>query len=61
MPDSKAKREWDRQHVTFCTVKLFDSTDRDILRFLEECGEPKSTVIKRAVREYMERRKKWLM
>ena len=58
MPDSKAKRNWDKKHVTFCMVKLFDTTDKDILRFLAEQGEPKSTVFKDAMREYMERRKK---
>lgn len=56
MPDSKAKRKWDKEHVTFCMVKLFDTTDKDILRFLEAQDKPKSTVFKAAMREYMERR-----
>lgn len=56
MPDSKAKRKWDKKHVTFCMIKLFDTTDKDILRFLEAQDKPKSTVFKAAMREYMGRR-----
>ncbi len=55
MPDSKAKRRWDKANVTTCTIKLFRSTDRDILHFLEAKSLPKATVIKAALREYMKR------
>lgn len=53
--DSDFKKEWDKKHVLFVTTKLFDTTDADIITFLK--GKPRSTVIKAALREYMENHK----
>lgn len=55
MPDYESKKKWDKANVLFVTVKLFASTDADIREFLE--GKPRSTIIKIALREYMERHK----
>ena len=53
MPDYASKKKWDKENVLFVTVKLFASTDADIREFLER--KPRSTIIKIALREYMER------
>ena len=53
MPDYESKKKWDKENVLFVTVKLFANTDKDIREFLE--GKPRSTIIKIALREYMER------
>lgn len=53
MPDKESKKRWDKDNVLFVTTKLFASTDADIIAYLE--GKPRATVIKAALREYMQR------
>lgn len=53
MPDSQAKKDWMRANTTMVSVKMTNKGDADILAFLE--GKAKATVIKTALREYMER------
>lgn len=55
MPESKAKTRWMRENTTNLTIKFMHKSDADILAFLE--GKTKATVIKEAVREYMENHK----
>lgn len=55
MPDYESKKKWDKENVLFVTVKLFANTDKDIREYLE--GKPRSTIIKIALREYMEKHK----
>ncbi len=52
MPDSEAKTRWMRENSKNLTVKFMNKSDKDILDFLE--GKPKATIIKLALREYME-------
>ena len=53
MYESEAKRKWQKENTVFIGVKLQKSTDKGILEYLE--GQSKQTVIKAALREYMER------
>lgn len=55
MSDSDAKKRWDKENVLFVTTKLFATTDKDIIEFLE--GKQRSTTIKLALREYMSNHK----
>ena len=55
MPDSEAKSKWMRENTVMVTVKMMNKKDADILAFLE--GKQKATVIKAALREYMENHK----
>lgn len=55
MPDSEAKTRWIRENSTNLTIKFMHKSDADILAFLE--GKTKATVIKEAIREYMENHK----
>lgn len=48
----KRNAEWDKKNAVMTSVKLLKSTDADILQFLE--GKQKQTIIKLALREYME-------
>ena len=48
MPDSAAKRAWDRDNTTQIPLKLNNRTDADILSALE--GKQRQTEIKRLVR-----------
>lgn len=48
MPDSEAKRAWERANTTFIGLKLNNRTDADILTALE--GKPKQSEIKRLLR-----------
>ena len=61
MPDSEAKRRWDAENTEKITIKFQKKTDTDILDFLRESVDgtdiSKQTVIKAALREYMERHK----
>ena len=50
------KVKWDKDNTTMVSVKLQNRTDSDILQYLD--GEPKQTIIKAALREYMERHPK---
>lgn len=55
---NKRKAAWDKENTVMVTTKLQKNTDADILRFLE--GKQKQTVIKLALREYMENHKEEL-
>lgn len=55
MPESEAKTRWMRENTTNLTIKFMHKSDADILAFLE--GKTKATVIKEAIREYMENHK----
>lgn len=52
MPDSKAKKDWMKANTTMVTVKMVNKSDADILKYLKD--KAKATVIKAALREYME-------
>lgn len=52
MPESEAKTRWMRENSTNLTIKFMHKSDADILAFLE--GKTKATIIKEAIREYME-------
>ena len=54
-PESEAKKAWMREHTTMVTVKMVNKSDADILEFLQ--GKAKATIIKAALREYMENHK----
>ena len=56
MPDSEAKKRWDKENMVFVAFKLFRANgkrenDQKIIDFLE--GKVKSEIIKDALREYM--------
>lgn len=55
MPDCESKKKWDKENVLFVTTKLFATTDKDIIEFLE--GKSRATIIKAALREYIENHK----
>lgn len=55
MPESEAKTRWMRENSTNLTIKFMHKSDADILAFLE--GKTKATVIKEAIREYIENHK----
>lgn len=50
------KVRWDKENTTMVSVKLQNRTDADILQYLD--GESRQTIIKAALREYMERNPK---
>ena len=52
MPDSEAKKKWMKNNSTMVGVKMMNKKDADILEFLE--GKSKATVIKAALREYIQ-------
>lgn len=52
MPDSEAKKEWMKANTTMVTVKMLNKSDADILEYLKD--KAKATVIKAALREYIE-------
>ena len=56
MPDSDAKKRWDKENMVFVAFKLFRANDKkqndqEIIDFLE--GKVKGEVIKDALREYI--------
>ena len=60
MPDSEAKKKWDKENMVFVAFKLFRAigekeNDQRIIDFLD--GKTKGEVIKNALREYMENHK----
>ena len=55
MPDCEAKKSWDRKNVLFVTVKIFRTSDADIIAFLN--GKNRAGTIKQALREYIENHK----
>jgi hypothetical protein len=56
MPDSKAKREWERLNTTFIGLKLNNRQDADILAQIS--GRARQTEIKRLLRLAMETERK---
>ena len=55
MPESDAKKRWQKENTVFVGIKLQKSTDADILNYLE--GKQNQTEIKKALREYIENHK----
>ena len=56
MPDSEAKKKWDKENMVFVAFKLFRANERkrndqDIIDFFE--GKVKGEVIKAALRKYI--------
>ena len=51
MPETEAKKKWQKENTEFIGVKLQKSTDADIIEFLQ--GKVKNAVIKAALREYI--------
>ena len=60
MPDSEAKKKWMEKNTIVFSVKLMRRTEADIIEYLDANlakGVGKGTVIKAALREYMENHK----
>lgn len=55
MAETEAYKKWSREKTVMITMRLQKSTDADILQFLED--KPKQTIIKAALREYMNNHK----
>jgi hypothetical protein len=55
MPETEAKKKWQKENTVFIGVKLQKSTDAEILAYLD--GKAKQTVIKAALKEYIENHK----
>ena len=49
---------WDKENTVRISIKLNKRTDADILDFLEGSGEPRQTLIKKALRTLLEESKK---
>ena len=54
MPDSKAKKTWDKANTVMLCAKLNQHTDADILQYLA-CQPSKQGTIKQALREKIAR------
>ena len=56
MPDSEAKKKWDKKNVHFITAKLFITKpdEKAMLEYLQASGSV-SQVIKSAIKEYIKR------
>ena len=52
MPDSEAKKLWDKNNSTKIIIKFMNKGDGDILHYLSE--RPKATTVKKALRLLME-------
>ena len=52
LPVNERKYKWDRENTTMVTLKLTNTTDADIIAFLD--GKAKQTIIKKALRYYMQ-------
>ena len=55
MGDTEKQRAWQKENTVMVAMRLQKSTDADILQFLD--GKQKQTVIKLALREYIENHK----
>lgn len=55
MPDSEKKKAWTKENMFLLGLKLHRKHDADILEFLDGQTVSKQTIIKAALREYMER------
>lgn len=56
MPDSKAKRDWDRDNAIVFTMKFMRRTESDMIDYLQQQadkGIKRGTMLKIALREYM--------
>ena len=51
MPDSEAKKKWDKANTVLMTIKFQRKTDQDCIDYLE--GKNKRNTICAALREYM--------
>lgn len=52
MGESEAKRKWMKENTVIIAAKLYRKNDNDILDYLQ--GKQTATVIKAALREYMQ-------
>lgn len=60
MPDSEAKKKWMEKNTIVFSIKLMRRTEADIIEYLDANlakGIGKGTIIKAALREYMENHK----
>jgi hypothetical protein len=60
MPDSEAKKKWMEKNTIVFSIKLMRRTESDIIEYLDANlakGVGKGTIIKSALREYMENHK----
>lgn len=60
MPDAPSKIRWDKENTIVFSLKIMKRTEADIYEFLTKCqanGIGKGTIIKTALREYMENHK----
>ena len=58
MPDSTAKKEWMKKNSVMVSVKFMNKSDAALIEYLDaqkQSGKERSAVIKRAIKEYMER------
>ncbi len=55
MPESEARKKWVKENKQFFGFKMHKAHDADIIEFLQ--GKQYATVIKLALREYMENHK----
>ena len=55
MADTPKQREWQKENTVMVTIRLQKSTDADILKLFEN-GQ-KQTIIKAALREFIENHK----
>lgn len=49
---------WDRENTVRFSIKLNKRTDADILELLDSSGEPRQTLIKKALRDFFKETKK---
>ena len=55
--DPKKRKEWNNRNTRFIGVRLMNSTDADIIQYMDkkqEEGETKQGIIKRSLRKTME-------
>lgn len=60
MPSSEAQRKWMEKNTIVFSIKLMRRTEADLIEFFDAMqarGIPKGTIIKKALREYMENHK----
>lgn len=60
MPESEAKRKWEAKNAIVFSVKLMRRTEPDLVEFLDKMlarGVGRCTMVKTALREYMENHK----
>ena len=60
MPSSEAQNRWMKENAIVFSIKLMRRTEADLIEFFDSMqarGIPKGTIIKIALREYMEKHK----